>query len=96
MQTIVIRGSRFENIKEIHEFLADALCFPDYYGKNLDALHDVLGELPRTEEVQFVVLFSGKMKENLTSKLEKLVMVLEDSAAENPNLQVIAADEREE
>lgn len=28
-----------------HDYLADALCLPEYYGKNLDALYDCLTEI---------------------------------------------------
>lgn len=28
-----------------HDYLAEALSFPDYYGKNLDALYDCLCEI---------------------------------------------------
>ena len=28
-----------------HDYLAEALNFPDYYGKNLDALYDCLTEI---------------------------------------------------
>ena len=31
--------------KEGHDYLKEALNFPDYYGKNLDALYDCLCEI---------------------------------------------------
>lgn len=31
--------------KDGHDYLKDALNFPDYYGKNLDALYDCLCEM---------------------------------------------------
>ncbi len=31
--------------KDGHDYLAEALNFPDYYGKNLDALYDCLTEI---------------------------------------------------
>ena len=31
--------------KNGHDYLAEALNFPDYYGKNLDALYDCLCEI---------------------------------------------------
>ena len=31
--------------EEAHEYLAEVFSFPEYYGKNLDALFDCLGEM---------------------------------------------------
>lgn len=37
--------------KEGHDYLAEALNFPDYYGKNLDALYDCLCEIEADVEI---------------------------------------------
>ena len=34
-----------ESVAEFHELVASALAFPDYYGRNLDALWDCLTDL---------------------------------------------------
>ena len=39
---IVIEGSEIESREQFHELLKERLDFPEYYGKNLDALWDVL------------------------------------------------------
>ncbi len=44
MKTVTIDGADFENSRKIHEYLADRLDFPPYYGKNMDALFDVLSQ----------------------------------------------------
>lgn len=96
MRTVVIRGKAYQSILEVHLFLEKELSFPYYYGRNLDALHDVLTERTAAdEELCFIVLFSKNMDEELTRKLERMLVVLRDCADENPGLQVIAADERE-
>ena len=48
---VVIDGSKFNNVEEIHLQFQKKLNLPDYYGKNLDALWDCLSghvELPLT------------------------------------------------
>ena len=47
MQEVLIRGIDFESTEEIHDYIAEELSFPSYYGKNLDALYDVLTDLSR-------------------------------------------------
>lgn len=45
MKRAVIECSRIETLPQLHRALAQALDFPDYYGANLDALADCLGDL---------------------------------------------------
>ena len=39
--------------EEAHEYLAEVFSFPDYYGKNLDALFDCLGEM-RIDRIRII------------------------------------------
>ncbi len=41
-----VDGVQVESVPELHGALAEALGFPDYYGRNLDALHDCLRDVP--------------------------------------------------
>jgi ribonuclease inhibitor len=62
--------------------------FPEWYGRNLDALHDCLGDI-REETV--IVLLNWEKQGYQAAVLR----VLRDVAAENDSLCVIA-EEREE
>ena len=80
MKTVVIDFHDFNDSKSVHEFLAERLDFPDYYGKNLDALYDVLTTDIR--DVNILVLPTGRDWE------QRMIKVFTDSAAENPYFSV--------
>ena len=42
MKQITLDGNILANAAQVHEYLKDCLEFPEYYGNNLDALHELL------------------------------------------------------
>ena len=52
MKTIEIDGKLIK--KEGHDYLKEVFNFPDYYGKNLDALYDCLTEIGVKTEVRLL------------------------------------------
>ncbi len=58
MKAIVLDFHEFDTARAVHEYLADRMGFPDYYGHNLDALYDCLTEL--SEDCCVTVVESGK------------------------------------
>lgn len=45
-RTLVIDGAAIKGMEQIHGRFFAAFDFPDYYGENLDSLHDCLTEIP--------------------------------------------------
>lgn len=45
MKEIQLHCETIQEKAQLHAALADALSFPDWYGKNLDALYDCLTDL---------------------------------------------------
>lgn len=86
MQEVTIKVSEFDTVKEIHEYLAEELEFPAYYGKNLSALYDVLTDL--SEDVRIIMDLSGTADEELLEEAEKMVEVMEDASEENEYLEI--------
>ena len=83
MKTIKLDVTNINTVKALHVYLAYALDLPSYYGKNLDALHDVLGEIG---EQTCIVLAGEPASEEMAAYLPRLARVLEDAAQENPAL----------
>ena len=51
MNRVQLSAAAWDTTEKAHADLAQALNFPDYYGHNLDALHDCLTELTDTQLV---------------------------------------------
>ena len=58
MKEIVIDFSHYADIDAFHDDIAEKLDFPDYYGRNLDALHDLVSEQP-VGRWQFLIFYGG-------------------------------------
>ncbi|MDO4679190.1 MAG: barstar family protein [Eubacteriales bacterium] len=86
MQEVTIKVSEFDTVEEIHEYLAEELEFPAYYGKNLSALYDVLTDI--SEDVRIIMDLSGTADEELLEDAEKMVEVMEDASEENEYLEI--------
>ena len=54
MKRAVLDFSGCQYLNELHERIQVALEFPDYYGKNLDALYDCLTEIGIETEIQLI------------------------------------------
>ena len=80
MKTVFLRGDQLN-----HENLARAFGFPEYYGGNLDALHDCLTEIGCDTAVILSCLHRAD------EDGWRIYTVLADSARENPRLSLYVA-----
>ena len=69
----ILDGKKMVSKEEAHKYLKETFGFPEYYGENLDALHDCLEEMTDVE-VEF--LNADDMLEALGKYGEKLFQVL--------------------
>ena len=53
-KTLLIDGNSIAGKEQLHERFAAAFDFPDYYGANLDALFDCLGEIRCEAEIRII------------------------------------------
>ena len=82
MKQITVNCTTIQSLQELHGLLKKELSFPDWYGSNLDALHDCLTAIP--EETQLTFLHFTV----LPFPAAGLLRVLRDSENENPNLKI--------
>lgn len=83
---ILLDAAQMTTRREAHEYLQQQLAFPDYYGKNLDALYDCLTELDDTQ-VQFV-----NQEEAEGTYFDKVLRVFREAEEDSSRLQILDAD----
>lgn len=71
----------------LHIYLQYMLDLPAYYGRNLDALNDLLS--CESEEMEIVLYAKGCASEEMQSYLPKLKRAMQDAAQENPRVRVV-------
>ena len=85
--TVYLNGNAMVSREAAHDQLAKELNLPDYYGRNLDALYDLLMEVSAETQITLVdpaavVNFLGKYGQTLLSTIQ-------EAAENNPNLIMI-------
>ena len=88
MKSIELRTSQFDSTDQVHEHLARELDFPDYYGANLDALYDCLGEV--FEPIRVVLERDGGELD--PDWVDRLAATFEDAALDNPDIEFEQVD----
>lgn len=87
MREITIDCRGFVPRSDLHKAFADALSFPDYYGNNLDALHDCLTDI--SEKTRIRLLHWADAEESLGNYARSTKRAILDAATENPKLAVL-------
>jgi len=86
MRTVVLDGGKMSSREAAHDYLSEKLGFPDYYGRNLDALYDLLTGFP--QPVTLVVRRRQELESALGDYGRGILKALDDAARENPGLTV--------
>ena len=88
---IILDGALMTDRAAVHDLLAEKFAFPDYYGRNLDALYDLLSTYPA--QVHVAVLHGAQLPEYLGNYGKSLLRTLQDAADHNPNVKLSILDE---
>ena len=86
MKQIVIDGESILTRLDLHKTLREGLQFPEWYGNNLDALHDVLTDC--NEETYIKIRNHALLEEHLSDYAVYFLRVLHDCAEENQYLHI--------
>lgn len=80
-------GSRLCTRKDMSDYMDEIFHFPDYFGRNLDALNDCLSEV--NEEVDIVL--DRECVKTLCSNdyAYKVLLILGRAVQNNPNIRIL-------
>ena len=81
---IILDGKAMKDRPAAHSHLAQQLDLPTWYGRNLDALYDVLTEIGMDTEI--VLEDPAAVIDNLGKYGEALLSTMQEAAEENPHL----------
>ena len=90
-EIIVLEGETMLSRREAHEHLAQQLALPDYYGRNLDALYDVLTE--REGPTRIIIRHGNTLLSWLGDYGKALIQTMLDADRVNPGLEVLFDEE---
>lgn len=85
MKHITLDCTRMTGPDEVHDLFAKELEFPGYYGRNLDALYDMLSTYPELE----LTLANASAIGKLLRYGDNLLLAIQDAEKANPLLTVI-------
>lgn len=83
---LTLNAKRMTTREQAHAHLKERLRLPDWYGNNLDALNDCLGEIGQPTRI--IVRYAPALEEALGDYGVRIIRVLEQAAKENKNITV--------
>jgi ribonuclease inhibitor len=86
MKRIILNGKRMITREVAHAYLKRKFCFPDYYGRNLDALWDLLSTTGNDTEI--VIVNASEIIEHLGQYGQSLLRVFDDLGEEARHVRV--------
>ena len=88
MKTVTIDCTLLVDEKSVHDTFAAALDFPEYYGRNLDAMYDLLSSSPELE----LKLVNAQAVGKLFRYGDNLMLTLKDAEQANPLFTLVVED----
>ncbi|MCM3747246.1 barstar family protein [Paenibacillus pasadenensis] len=92
MREILLDGSKLDSAEAIHNLLAKELAFPDYYGRNLDALWDCLEDCWNPPLAIRWVHYAESRSKLGSQNAEALLQLLLDFQNEHKDFSIISEE----
>ncbi|MGU3470470.1 barstar family protein [Paenibacillus sp. D51F] len=89
---MLLDGSKLATIEAFHDALSRELHFPDYYGRNLDALYDCLTDYAGSPLAIHWISIEDSLKLLGERTTSALLSVFKDAADHNPSLTFSSPD----
>ena len=90
-ETVILDGEKMISRREAHDHLTERLGLPEYYGRNLDGLYDLLTE--RQGPTRIVIRQGDTLLSWLGVYGKALIQTLLDADRANPGLEVLFSEE---
>lgn len=87
MKRIILNGKRMISREVTHAYLKRKFGFPDYYGRNLDALWDLLSTIGKDTEI--VIVHSSVISDSLGKYGDSLLRLFDDLSEEARHVKVV-------
>lgn len=84
--TIQLDGKLITSKAALHDLLQQSFSFPDYYGRNLDALYDLLTEISVPTEIQIINV--DMLQQQLGAYGAAFLVTLHQAAENSPHLNI--------
>ena len=91
---IMLDGNRLLDRESMAMYMKEVFQLPGHFGKNLDALHDVLSEVTEDTEIDLTRENTDRICQGKYAF--KVLMVLGRAAEENPHIRIKFAEEEPE
>lgn len=85
MRNVTIDLTNIHTPRAMHVYIAYVLNFPAYYGRNLDALHDMLTQIG--EPTQLRIRRPAELPPQMAAVFPRLCLVMHDAQEENEYLE---------
>ena len=86
MRICIVDGNEVKSRDMLHNTLSESLDFPEWYGRNLDALYDCLTDV--RDEVEIQLWNMDSLEKNLGNYAKVFVKVIHAAAGDNSKIRM--------